>query len=341
MRAIEYRPDNTAENKIILGLFWSILMHFLLFYAFLRVPHNNSILQGERSFEVSFIREQEKPVRVVEAETRQIVTPPDNVQETSQVIESALLSDKNLKTEREQIKRGAPDSGPTIGKAEKALPTNLSKEHQASQPNQIRENPPQRLDTLRLDSQTLMDKFAKPSAPVKAGGLNPSPGYQAFSRPAGSGAAFIGLSGSSDYLPNLPDGDITLLNTKASQYAVFVRRVATLVFSHMRRTGWETMRASDINRIRDFSTVRAVLDRDGNLIRVTLEEPSGSQRFDETLTLAVKKGAKDPNPPKEALAEDGNFHFIFKSKSWSQLAHNPRTGSPFERRWLLLSTGLL
>ena len=53
----------------------------------------------------------------------------------------------------------------------------------------------------------------------------------------GTGAKFFGNSGSTDYLPNLPDGDITLLNTKADHFAVFVRRVAARVFAALRSSG--------------------------------------------------------------------------------------------------------
>src|SRR5690606_20546577 len=105
-----------------------------------------------------------------------------------------------------------------------------------------------------LDRQGLIDRFRKTpeerntsqdshGSPMSAGSLA---GYKAFSRPAGSGARFIGASGAPDHLPSLPDGDITLLNTKANQFAVFVRRVATQVFGELRLTGWESLLASDI-----------------------------------------------------------------------------------------------
>ena len=39
-----------------------------------------------------------------------------------------------------------------------------------------------------------------------------------------------GPRGSADYLPNVRQGDITLLNTKADRFAPFVRRVGMRVF---------------------------------------------------------------------------------------------------------------
>lgn len=212
------------------------------------------------------------------------------------------------------------------------------------------ERPRQEPLALKLDNATVFQKFAveRDRDPAKAdpqrdlfgasnsARTNPRP----FSRPAGSGAAFIGNRGANDFLPNLPDGDITLLNAKADRFAVFVRRVATQVFAQLRQSGWETLQRSDVFSIDDYSTVHAIVGPDGMLKRVMLEGASGSGRFDDVVLTAARKGTRDPNPPPEALAADGNYHFIFKAKSWSQIASSARTGAPFERRWLLLMTGL-
>lgn len=201
---------------------------------------------------------------------------------------------------------------------------------------------PKQLKTLALDDDTLLKKFsAQPERRASQEELTvDQPNYQAFSRPMGSGARVLGKSGSNDFLPNLPDGDITLLNTKANQYAVFVRRVAQQVFSALRSSGWDSLMASDIQSITRFSTVRAVLNPKGQLISISLETASGSSRFDQVLSIAVKSGARDQNPPLSAALKDGNIHFIFQARSWSRNASHPRTGAPFERRWLLLGTGL-
>lgn len=255
-----------------------------------------------------------------------------------------------------------------------------SNQRQSDQPpsNQQQPRSPQspppgsapRLKTLALDQGTLLSKFVAPAGaanerqdPDQAPGgavsatadnlsknansqlLTTSPltstqGYTPFSRPMGSGAQFMGRFGSSDYLPNLPDGDITLLNTKADQFAVFVRRVATRVFSELRSAGWENLSAGEIRRIEGFATVKAELSLDGRLLSVTTINASGSPRFDSTLTEATNRGASDPHPPPAARAPNGNIIFIFQAKSWSEPAINRRTGTPTERRWLLLAAGL-
>ena len=123
---------------------------------------------------------------------------------------------------------------------------------------------------------------------------------------------------------NLPDGDITLLNAKADKFAVFVRRVATQVFSQLRLSGWEHLNASDLAGLTGFSTVVAVMDKQGHFVSAAIEAGSGSGRFDAVLLQASRNGTRDGNPPAEAAATDGNIRFVFKSKSWSRLAVNPR-----------------
>ena len=186
------------------------------------------------------------------------------------------------------------------------------------------------------------------SAPVQAESNPRTPTAKAaprtnirpFSRPTGSGARFLGVRGTPDYLPHLPDGDMTLLNEKADRFAVFVRRVATQVFGQIRSTGWAVLRARDIRDISGYATIIAVLSPEGDLIKTMLRSSSGSAKFDAALKQAVQVGARDPHPPPDAAAEDGNFYFIFKAKSWVKLSGNARGRGASERRWLMLATGL-
>ncbi|MFN8389190.1 MAG: hypothetical protein U0136_02730 [Bdellovibrionota bacterium] len=143
--------------------------------------------------------------------------------------------------------------------------------------------------------------------------------------------------GSSDHLPEIPDGDITLLNAKADRFAVFVRRVALQVFGALRRTGWQELHYSEVRRINGFATVEAVMSRTGKLLSVTVTDSSGSTAFDGTLSRAASEGTWDQNPPSEAAASDQKIHFVFKARTWGR----PGQGGVSEQRWLLLGTGLL
>jgi hypothetical protein len=96
----------------------------------------------------------------------------------------------------------------------------------------------------------------------------------------------------------------------------------------------------EIQAMTDDATIEAVLSPEGNFLRATILERSGSTPFDSVVKLSVSQGARDPNPPPGARADDGLIHFIFKARSWSQIGADRRTGAAVEHRWLLLATGL-
>ncbi|MCB0331104.1 MAG: energy transducer TonB, partial [Bdellovibrionales bacterium] len=334
--------DPQFATWLTCGLVISLLLHLFLFIlAQTRIDYSP---KGPAVIEVSLVPSNLFPQQ---PEKRQIVTEPQSKAVETAPENARFEAERNRFAEREQIKRGdGPDAGSVVGKPNPATPplppSPQAKPQQQQQPQQ--QTPKQstaakstttqspqtknrQIRSLRLSPDDLQGEFGI-SAPKKDFGpkaqeflKNPSSslgGYQPFSRPAGSGARFLGNSGSSDFIPQLPDGDITLLNAKASKFAVFVRRVATRVFSELRASGWETLSSSDISRMKDFSTIHAVLSPEGKLLSVRVEGQSGSSTFDQVLNRAVQGGASDPHPPEGALAADGNIHFIFKARSWSQ-----------------------
>lgn len=299
----------------------------------------------------------------------QIVSQPSDISPNPPPLQALKLAEKDSSTEREQIKRGTEGGRP----AERA-PENrqTSREKDAPHNTAIRPEPPSRqpkkpqpqpehatdaahaptgsqvlplIKDLKLDDATLQQRFGSTTAQNKekrtADSKQPNTSqYAAFSRPPGSGAAFLGNGGISDHLPNLPDGDITLLNAKANTYAGFVRRVAVQVFGQLRAQGWEKLSMREIQAMTDETTIEAVLSPEGNFLRATILGRSGSTPFDSVVKLSVSQGARDPNPPPGARADDGLIHFIFKARSWSQIGADRRTGAAVEHRWLLLATGL-
>jgi hypothetical protein len=297
----------------------------------------------------------------------QIVRTMPSEETTPRTPETLRLSDKNSAVEREQMLRGdglnagIPGESPQRKAPSPAEPrTAVTSQKEAKEKREQQEVPARdssrsqtkTIQSLRLSQEILQSEFGQTSPKQVAKETGPRArelltsqsrevfNYVPFSRPFGSGAQIFGEFGSNDFLPNLPDGDITLLNAKASKFAVFVQRVATRVFSTLRSSGWGALSQSDIRAIQTFSTIRAVLSPEGTLIRVTLETPSGSRSFDEVLQISITNGASDPHPPEGARAADGNIHFIFKAKSWSQVAPSRGGNGIAERRWLLLATGL-
>lgn len=324
--ATQYYVFYTEKYRLQLCLLLSILLHLVLLNFLLKTPGPKS------TTEALWVDLTLAPQSTQEISTpkRQIVSEPEAPESASQA--AKFLAEKDHKAVKEQLKRGtAPNAGPAIAKN---LHTPVKPQNQPQVSNQ------QDLD-LALDSKTLLQDFGEIRPPKQSSPITKSlDNYKAFSRPVGSGAAFLGTSGVSDFIPNLPDGDITMLNTKADQYAVFVRRVAIQVFGQLRSQGWDTLRSADINTISQPTIVRATLSASGELLNVEILASSGSSKFDATVDAAVKRGAKDPNPPKGAQTADGVIKFIFKSQSWVRYFAGNRNGAAVERRWVMLGTGL-
>lgn len=340
------------KDPLRVGLSLSLAIHAVLLALILssNAPHPPQSAVIDVTLEMPrALRSPQK--QIVSPPLQKALTPPENTNN---------LSESDSVAVREQIKRG--DNGGAPGAPSSMPPSqqHQQKPQEQQQPQQRpqeqqpqpRPQPPREqskgehpIKSLKLDDATLAMKFGNSQAPhpapqSSAASRSSLNDYRAFSRPPGSGAAFLGTAGISDHLPNLPDGDITMLNAKANTYASFVRRVAVQVFTQLRSQGWERISRQQIQQLQDFTTVEAVLSKEGHLLGVKIHATSGSSSFDSVVQQSVKVGAQDPNPPPGAEAQDGLIHFIFKARSWSQMGVNPRSGMSSEHRWLLLATGL-
>lgn len=122
-----------------------------------------------------------------------------------------------------------------------------------------------------------------------------------------------GPIGTPDFLPDIRQGGLTFLNTKAHRFAPFVRRVAMRVFQHLIIHQRKQLKLDDVVAAREMVTVQVKLDTQGNLKKILISTRSGSNAVDAALLEACKQGAWDENPPAEAVAEDGFINFIFRS----------------------------
>ncbi len=356
MHRVEVENSPLIGLPLAFGLLLSAIVHFAVFFAFVRVPNfeTGKALITDVTFELPRILEAHKPQPPVPAiETKQMVSSPDNDADRGVDAKPKRLfeSDKDARTEKEQVKRGddkaAGIPGPPVPQSQPraaSRPQQQQKPQSQSEPAPAGDKP---IKHLKLDDSTTLQKFAmnqerqnplneRLNTEQSKMGLS---NYEPFSRPMGSGARLLGRPGINDYLPDLPDGDITLLNAKANKFATFVKRIATQVFSQMRASGLESLNVSEIMKVGGFCTVRAQLSTKGQLLNVAVEDSSGSRRFDGILESSTRAGARDPNPPPEAVAADGTIHFVFQSKMWAQ-TESGRSGMPFTRVWLLLATGL-
>ncbi len=266
-------------------------------------------------------------------------------------------SDKNRLSSKQQIRRGnsTPKTASKLFSSQiqtkKKIVAFHPKSSKSKRKKEIKPNT-KKLD-LHLDPQEIARQLQKNSTPknkterietkiknpVKAlsqrriQALSKAPPFarvsinrQTFSNP-----------GIQDFLPEIPDGDITLLNSKADRFAVFVRRVALQVFGTIRQTNWQDLPFSEIIKLRHFATIHVTMSPEGKLISSKIAKSSGSKAFDLVIKKSAKKGAWDQNPPSGATASDGNIHFVFQSRVWARGA----VEGVREQRWILLGTGLL
>lgn len=190
-------------------------------------------------------------------------------------------------------------------------------------------------DTLRVTTSKVEDKSESARDTDKGNSSS-----VAFSRPPGSRAIGVFSSSRSD----LVDGEMSLLNQKATQYSVFVSRVSESVFARLRTLGWERLSHYQLRALTGMTKIEALMSLDGKLLNYTVLESSGLKAFDDLVIDSLRNSLRDPNPPQSAAVEDPRYgkviKFIFASRSWSRLTPTPRSRSG-EIRWLYLGTGLL
>ena len=92
-----------------------------------------------------------------------------------------------------------------------------------------------------------------------------------------------GPTGTPDHLPDVQQGKMTFLNTKAHRFAPFVRRVAQRVFQHLVISQRRNLQLDDVIAARDWVTIEAKLTVDGELTGLVLRSRSGSYSIDESL----------------------------------------------------------
>lgn len=250
-------------------------------------------------FSVSFV----KPSEI----TPQIVTPSD-LSNLEKPIESKLISAEDNSVPIESIKRGSETA---TSASKQNAPTQKTFKINEAEKNLVNFNIQNDQQKPTQESETTQNNINNLLATN---------------------------SGSSDFLPEVKDGEITLLNTKASKYAVFVRRVALQVFSELKNRVW-ALSSSEIKKITSEGKFLARLSSEGSLISIEKLSSSTSEAFDNALNLSVKNNANDPHPIEAALHTDGTFHFIFESTAKSY-PYQTKQGYVSDRKWLLLRVGL-
>ncbi len=255
---------------------------------------------------------------------KQIVSPPDAGEEKPPE-NTRLLSDRDNTVKQEAVHRSDSLHEPNTTKH--TAEAQAEAEAKAEPPPEPK---PQRKAPERPAPARVADARPRPAALPRLDQLFPAPGDLALASKdvpeaptpaparaapinrnllASRGNAFSSFSGTSDYLPTLREGDITLLNTKAELFAPFVRRVAMRVFQHLEmRLNQSRNGASGSGR--EFAVVEAIMNKKGQLVnaRVLQRESNSTLAADrQLLAVTTPDVFFDSNPPPGAEANDGTF----------------------------------
>lgn len=306
------------------------------------------------------------PIEAAPQPKTQIVSPPDSPEETPDT--ARLLSDRDSKALQETVKRGepAPPAKPPdkTAKQETAKPVPKPKPPEtkarggdvgqdkgtAITKAEPKTSPP---STRTAPVLGLSDLFVRPSElardPMMRKGqsgeddMSEKDGRKDIASLAARPELWAdpGQRGTPDYLPDIKQGDFTLLNTKADKFAPFVRRVGLRVFQSFSMQFKQQIFSGSVPQGRDDIEVEAVMSKDGRRLQVYLKQRSGNLSSDRVLLGTLNDQIFfDQNPPANAVAEDGLIHFVFALNARVWYAHDSNGRTQPGAHWVF-GAGLL
>ncbi len=271
---------------------------------------------------------------------RQLVSPPDAGEEKPPE-NPRLLSDRDNTVKEETVHRAEPAAGDPDAKPapppQEVKPAKPEAAPAAPKPQPVAKpqavpRPPLARESQHTQVASLpkLDQLLPPAGDLINEGLikpqeappAPAPQQQASVQrndllrhgdPWRSGGV---RGGSLDFLPSIREGDITLLNTKAEQFAPFVRRVAVRVFENFRILLRRSIDSRSAESVEEYATIEAIMDKQGRLLSIQARDRSTNAALatDRNLQAATREGFFDRNPPPGAESNDGNIHFLFDAR---------------------------
>jgi TonB family protein len=140
---------------------------------------------------------------------------------------------------------------------------------------------------------------AGPGAGEDGGGARPGTPKLENLRPTQATLAGAGI-GSYDALPDVDEGEKTLLDTKRFKHATFFTRLGRSIKQAWHPAEILSLRdpSGKVYGFKDRLTVLKVsLKPDGHLVNVIVEKPCGVDFLDDEAVRAMKQAAPFPNPP--------------------------------------------
>ena len=320
-----------ARRPLLLALLLSVALHAIGLVT-MRIPEGQAIAPAAEAIEVALLRaEPRQPAELrapaEPARPQQMVAPPDAINDRAPD-QARFESDRDNTVLQETVRPGVPNPGPLAppGKSVAQPPQPPAAVAERADGNDA--TGARRERARSGHTPALEDLFASTNELVRAqrSEHERDEHAQAAEEP-GSGRRRVALAvppvvpewtlpgtrGTLDYLPDIQRGNVTLLNTKASVFAPFVRRIGERVFQHL-IIRQRSLELQQILSARGPVQMRVLLDSRGKLKSLSVEDHSGSASMDDTLTDALNTGAFDNNPPPAAANPDGNYEFMFQAQ---------------------------
>jgi hypothetical protein len=341
---------------LLIALLASLVLHAIALTV-IHIPEGEAVVPDEAPIEVALAPPPAdlappRPAAPALPEHPQMVAPPDVINDRAPD-QARFESDRDNTVLKETVNQGVPHPAPPPAPAaapQKAEPAPRTRPAPRDSDDDARDAK-RHAEPPRSHAPALEDLFAPTDELVRSQREADRAESEAPEEPAAAGRRRMALAvapvvpewsipghrGTFDYLPDIQRGDVTMLNTKANEFAPFVRRVGERVFQHL-VIRQRTLELQQILNAHDAVEMRVTLDAHGKLKAVRLESHSGSASMDDTLSEAVNTAAFDNNPPKAAANAAGDFEFVFAAQL---RAFTPGQGNVPSRIESRLSVGLL
>jgi len=377
---MSYAADLAMDRPggILPPLALSIVLHALIALLFVvasvrapqpaATPFEVQILRPEEAARAKAQSRNQDPAKAaaeqpVAPPKKQIVSPSDSPEQKPD--QARLFSDRDSRAIEETIKHGEPAppakppqeiAKPQSAKAaadDQAATKSKGDAHGAKLGSALAEsNPKSSLPSTQTAPPVgLGDLFVRPSELARDPALLKGDSGDAEKTAEGGKRdlallnrpdlwADPGRRGAPDYLPNVREGNLTMLNAKADRFAPFVRRVGLRVFQGFSMEFKSQIISGAVPAGKDNVQVEAVMSRDGKRMDVYLRQHNGDLSADRVLLGNLNdKIFFDENPPAEAVAADGRIHFVFALDA--VVSYDDRSGGRQRGAQWVMGAGLL
>ncbi len=342
-------PEKTrlsaAKKRLLFACLVACGLQVPLFWSFAEAATGQALrfecadLTGTRSAEISPRRREALEARCGPSKETRIKgflepKPEPEVPENAQIVDVSQmpeamdpkpvvtphLSDKTTRTEKET--RATAQKSEASAEAEKAPETTPEKPREQKPKTQpkakVGEAKKPALEDFPKVSDAGSMRVEKPKAVVDENG-EPSEKSGLLSPVRGSASALknykaLNPDGTSDHLPNIEEGDKTVLNANAYRFADY--------FLQMKRAVERQWRPGEIYLRRDptgevygvkdrYTVLRVTLDAKGRVVELLTSRQSGLDFMDAEAKRAMRDAGPYPNPPDGLADGDGMIRFEF------------------------------